>query len=132
MARRRGGDRNQYPRFQLWRPNGAERYERVYESSTDGSRFMTTVTADNSGLNIAEYVPPAPIPFQAGDVLGVYQTRRQSVIHVSVPNNFGHANFIGQTDVEEFNTNGLSAFYDFPLLAVDTSKNQMFISGGLY
>ena len=97
---------------------------------------MTTVTADNSGLNIAEYVPPAPIPFQAGDVLGVYQPgnddRRLSVIHISVPNNFGHANFIGQTDGAEFNTNGLSAFNDFPLVAVDTSKNQMFISGELY
>jgi len=120
---------NQYPSFQLWRRNGTERYERVYESTNDRSRFTT---AGNSGLNIAEYVPPAPIPFQAGDVLGVYQPRRQSVIHVGVPNNFGHANFIGQTDGAELNTNGLSAFNDFPLVAVDTSKNQMFISGELY
>jgi len=133
VARRRGGDRNQYPRFQLWRPNGPDRYEREYESSTDSSRFMT---ADNSGLTIAEYVPLAPIPFQAGDVLGVYQPdsddRRLSVIHVSVPADFGHANFIGQTDVEEFSTVGLYAYNDFPLVAMDTSKNQMFISGELY
>ena len=126
VALRQRGGRNQYPRFQLWRPNGAEGYVRVYQSISSGSRLTTTAQT-----TIAEYVPPAPIPFQAGDVLGVYQTRRQSVIHVSVPNNFGHANFIGQTDRAEFNTNGLSAFNDFPLVAVDTSKNQMFISGGL-
>jgi len=70
IRKRNGGGRNQYPRFQLWRPNGPDRYEREYESSTDSSRFMTT---DNSGLTIAEYVPPTPISFQAGDVLGVYQ-----------------------------------------------------------
>ena len=131
VARRRGGG-DQYPRFQLWRPNGPDRYERVYDSSTDSSRLF--MTADNSGLTIAEIVPL--IPFQAGNVLGVYQPdsddRRLSVIHVSVPNNFGHANFIGQTDVAELNTGGLYAFNDFPLVAVDTSKNQMFICGELY
>jgi len=54
------------------------------------------------------------------------------VIHVSVPDDFGHVNFIGETDVAEFNIGELSAFKDFPLVAVNTSKNQMFISGGLY
>ena len=129
VARRRDGD--QYPRFQLWRRNGSDRYERVYESNTDNSRFTT---ADNSGLTIAEYVPLAPIPFQAGDVLGVYQPdsndNRLSVIHVSVPADFGRVNFLGLTDVVEFNTRGLPTFNDFPLVAVDTSKNQMFICGG--
>ena len=103
----------------------------MYESIPDSSRFTT---ADNSGLTIAEYVPPAPISFQAGDVLGVYQarnSRRLSVIHVNVPDDFGHVNFVGGTDVAEFNTGELSAFKDFPLVAVNTSKNQMFISGGL-
>ena len=132
VARRRdGGD--QYPIFQLWRPNGTERYERVYEPSTDSSRFMTEA---NSRLTIAEYVPPSPISFQAGDILGVYQPgdrrgdRRLSVIHVNVPDDFGHVHFVGDTDVAEFNTEELSAFNDFPLVAVNTSKNQMFISGG--
>ena len=49
VARRWDGD--QYPRFQLWRRNGTDRYERVYESNTDSSRLMTT---ENSGLTIAE------------------------------------------------------------------------------
>ena len=135
--RQNDGGRNQYPRFQLWRPNGPDRYEREYESSTDSSRFMTT---DNSGLTIAEYVPPTPISFQAGDVLGVYQPdiddRRLSVIHASVPPGFGRVNYVGGTDVVEFSTVELSAYNDFPLVAVNTSKNHniliMFISGGLY
>ena len=131
LALRQNGD--QYPRLQLWRPDGTDRYDRVYQSSTDSSRFTT---ADDSGLTIAEYVPPAPIPFQAGDVLGVYQPdsddRRLSVIHVSVPSGFGRVNYVGETDVVEFSTAEVSAFNDFPLVAVNTSKNRMFISGELY
>ena len=123
----------QNPRFQLWRPTGTDRYERVYESSTDSSRFMT---ADNSGLTITEYVPPAPVPFEPGYVLGLYQprsgSRRLSVTHVSVPDNFGHVNFVGGTNVAEVNTRQLSVFNDFPLVTVNTSKNLLFISGGLY
>jgi len=126
VALRQNG--NQYPRFQLWRPNGPDRYERVYESIPAGSRFTTT---DNSGLTIAEYMPPAPIPFQAGDVLGVYQpdsnVRRLSVIHVSVPSGLGRVNYVGGTDVVEFSTAELFAFNDFPLVAVNTSKNHNYV-----
>ena len=126
----------QYPRFQLWRPNGPGRYERVYESSTDSSRFMA---ADNSGITIAEYVPPIPVPFEAGDVLGVYRpgnsgtNNRLSVIHARVPAGpFGRVNFIRvtETDVAAFGTEEFREVNDFPLVAVNTSKNQVFISGG--
>ena len=132
MAQRQNA--NQYPRFQLWRSNGTSTYLKVYESIPDSSRFTT---ADNSGLTIAEYVPPAPIPFQTGDVLGVYQPdiddRRLSVVHMSVPPGFGYANFIRGTSVAVFDTtaSGVTAFNDFPLVAVNTSKNQVFISGRL-
>jgi len=90
------------------------------------------MTADNSGLTIVEYVPPAPIPFQTNDVLGVYQPdrndRRLSVIHVSVPSGFGRVNYVGGTDMVEFSTGELSTFNDFPLVAVNTSKNQNYVS----
>ena len=122
-----GNYSNQYPRFQLWRLTGPGRYERVYESSTDSNTFMT---ADNSTLTIAEYVPPAPVPFEPGDVLGVYQpgnstTTRLSVIHANVPSGFGHINFVirhAAADVEVFDTtaNGESQANDFPLVAVNT------------
>ena len=91
------------------------------------------MTADNSRLTIAEYMPPAPISFQTGDVLGVYQpgnsgNTRLSVIHVSVPSELGHINFVRETDVAVFDTTAseVSAFSDFPLVAVNASKNQMF------
>ena len=104
----------------------------MYQSSTDSSRFMT---ADSS---IAEYVPPAPIPFEPGYVLGVYQpgdsrNSRLSVIHVSVPTNFSHVNFNvrGAADVTVLDTtaSGVFAANDFPLVAVNTSKIHF---GGLY
>ena len=131
VARKRnGGGRNQYPRFQLWRPNGTDTYEKVYEYYS--SRFMT---ADSSGLTIAEYMLRAPISFQAGDVLGVYQpgnigNSRLSVIHSNIPLGFGYVNFVRGTDVAVFDTtaNGVSASNDFPLVTVNASKNEVFIS----
>jgi len=90
------------------------------------------MATDNSALTIAEYVPPAPIPFQAGDELGVYQPdiddRRLSVTHVRVPSGFGRVNYVGRTDMVEFSTGELSAFNDFPLVAVNTSKNHNYVS----
>ena len=129
VARKRnGGGRNQYPRFQLWRPNGTDTYKKVYEYYS--SRF---ITADSSGLTITEYKLRAPIPFQAGDVLGVYQpgnigNSRLSVIHVSVPRGFGYINFVSGTDVAVFDTTANGVSDDFPLVSVNASKNEVFIS----
>ena len=132
MALSRGGNRNQlYPRFQLWRPNGPGRYERVYESSTDSGGF---IAADDSTLTIEEYVPPAPVPFEPGYVLGVYQpgnggNSRLSVLHVDVRSGFGHVNFVrSDADVEVLDTAasgpGMSADNTFPLVAVNTSSKK--------
>ena len=139
VALSRGGGRNRYPRFQLWRLTGPRTYERVYDSSTESDRFMT---ADASSLTIAEYAPPAPVPFESGDVLGVYQpgdsgNTRLSVIHASVPSGFGHVNFVRGTDVAVFDTmaSGVTAGNDFPLVAVNTSKNCFYNSpviSGMY
>ena len=129
VALSRSGDPNRYPRFQLWRPDGADRYVREYESSEDNSRFMA---ADDSRLTIAEYVPPAPVPFEPGYLLGVHQpgndgNSRLSVIHADVPSGFGHVNFDrGARDVTLLDTtaNGVSVDNTFPLVAVNTSKNR--------
>ena len=48
------------------------------------------------------------------------------MIHVSVPSGFGRVNYVGGTDVAEFSTAELFAFNDFPLVAVNTSKNHNF------
>ena len=48
MARSQtGGDRDQYPLFQLWRPDGSGQYERVYESNSG-----TGLTVDQPGLTL--------------------------------------------------------------------------------
>ena len=131
MARSRtGGDRNQYPLFQLWRPSGTERYERVYESSSDSGEMFWTV--DEPGLTAAEYVPQNPVPFQADDILGVYQLggvtdRRLSLWYVSVQRNYGyHRNYFRDLamSLEVFDTVESKTGSDYPLVAVNTSENQ--------
>ena len=129
MARSRTGEgRDQYPLFQLWRPSGTGRYERVYESSSDGGRFTAS---EESGITIGEYLPHDPAPFRSGDVLGVYQPgddsdSRLSLMHVNVPPGFGHDNYIRQTamSLEEVITSaqGVRVGNDIPLVAVNTSE----------
>ena len=130
MAKSQTGEgRDQYPLFQLWRPRGTGRYERVYESSSDGGEFTTS---EESGITIEEYLLHDPVPFRSGDVLGVYQPgddsdSRLSLMHVNVPNGFGHDNYyIRQTEMslEEVTTSaqGVGVGNDIPLVAVNTSE----------
>ena len=132
MARSQTGEhRDQYPLFQLWRPNGTGRYERVYESSSDGGRFTAS---EEPGITIGEYVPYDPVPFHSGDVLGVYQPgddsdNRLSLMYVSVPTGFDHDNYVRQTEMSlvEFTTSAQGVFVgnDIPLVAVNTSEEVM-------
>ena len=126
MARSRtGGGHDQYPLFQLWRPNGTDEYERVYESSSDGGEFTAS---EEPGITIGEYLPHDPVPFHNGDVLGVYQPvdSRLSLMHVNVPSGFGHDNYIRWTEMSlaVFTTSaqGVGVGNDIPLVAVNTSE----------
>ena len=127
MARSRTGEgHDQYPLFQLWRPNGTEEYERVYESSSDGGRFTVS---EESEITIGEYLPHDPVPFRSGDVLGVYQPgddsgSRLSLMHVNVPPGFGLDNYIRQTEMSlvVFTTPAQGIGNDIPLVAVNTSE----------
>ena len=122
VARSRTG--NQYPRFQLWRPNGTRIYRRVYESSD-----MSTMSGP-SEFTVEEYIPPDPVPFEAGDIFGLYQSergesRRLSVRHVDVPDGYGFDNYHRDNMMPEvFNTNRLTAANNYPLVAVETSEYQ--------
>ena len=135
VARSRIGEgRGQYPLFQLWRHNGTGRYERVHESSSDSEEMFRTV-ADKSGLTVAEYVPQNPVPFQADDILGVYQPggvtdRRLSLWFASVPSNYGYHNYFRDLvmSLKVFNTDESGTGNDYPLVAVNTSENQQFKS----
>ena len=131
-----GQGRDQYPLFQLWRPNGTGQYERVYESSSDSGEMLWTMV-DEPGLTVAEYVPQNPVPFQADDILGVYQPRdvgdsRLTLWHISVPNNYGHhRNYFRDLgmSLEVFNRVGSRTGNDYPLVAVNTSENEQIKSG---
>ena len=123
-----GEGHDQYPLFQLWRPDGTGRYERVYESSSGSGEMFLTV--DEPGLTVAEYVPQNPVPFQAGYILGVYQPgdvnkSRLSLWYGSVQKSYGyHHNYFGDLgmSLKVFNTSGSTTGYDYPLIAVNTSE----------
>ena len=127
---RTGRNRDQYPLFQLWRPNGTRQYERVYASSSDSGTFTMS---DVSGITTGEYLPNDPVTFHSGYILGVYQPgdvkdRRLSLWFVS---NYGHRNYFrdGGTLLEVFNTDESVTGSDYPLVAVNTSENQHIKSG---
>ena len=129
MARSRtGGNRNQYLRFQLWRPSGTRRYERVYESS------ITSTMSGQSQFTVEEYIPDNLIPFEAGYIFGVYQPqesrRRQSVVHVDVPDGYGFDSYFRDSvmSLEVFDTDGLIVGNNYPLVAVNTSEYQKTLS----
>ena len=119
---RTGGNRNQYPRFQLWRPSGTRRYRRVYESS------ITSTMSGQSQFTVEEYIPDDLVPFEAGYIFGVYQPeeprRRLSVRHVDVPPGYGYDNYHinNVMSLEEFNTDGSFIANNYPLVAVETSE----------
>ena len=129
VARSQTGEgQDQYPLFQLWRPDGTGQYERVYESNSGSG---TGLTVDESGLTVVEYVPQNPVPFQAGYILGVYQPDRNRLslwygrVYGYYHNYFGD---LGMS-LEVFNTSGSTTGYDYPLIAVNTSENQLIKSG---
>ena len=122
-----GENRDQYPLFQLWKPNAIGRYERVYESTNNGGRF---IMSNVSGRSIGEYLPHDPVPFYSGYILGMYHPgnyyydSRLSVIHASVPSGFGRNNYVRWiwTSLAVFNTSGAFVQNDDPLIAVNTSE----------
>ena len=128
VARNRTGEgQDQYPLFQLWRPDGTELYERVYESSSVSGKMFSTV--DESGLTVVDYVPQNPVPFQAGYILGVYQPgdvnkRRLSLWYASVKKSYGY--YFGDLgmSLKEFDTSESTTGYNYPLIAVNTSESQ--------
>ena len=97
----------------------------MYESSSDSGKFTAS---EEPGITIEEYVPHDLVPFRSGDVLGVYQPvdSRLSLMHVSVPTDFGHDNYIMWTEMSmrEFTTSAQGVFVgnDVPLVAVKTSE----------
>ena len=125
---RTGRDCDQYPLFQLWRPDGTRRYRRVYESS------IASTMSGQSDFTVEEYIPDDSVPFEAGYIFGVYQPqesrRRLSVRHVDVPHGYGYDNYQinNVMSLEEFDTDGSAVGNNYPLVAVETSEYQKTLS----
>ena len=125
---RNGGNPRQYPRFQLWRPDGTGRYRRVYESS------ITSTLSGQSDFTVEEYTPNNPVPFEAGYILGVYQpepagSRRLSVVHVDVADEYSYDNYHrNNMMMEKFDTNRSRVGNNYPLVAVNASEYQKTLS----
>ena len=122
---RTGEDHNQYPLFQLWRPSGAGRYERVYESSSSEGLFM--MVDSDSEFTVGEYISDNPVPFEAGYIFGVYpgsgaSRSRLSVRYANVTSGYGYFNYHegSATSLDEFD--GSSIGNDYPLVAVNTGE----------
>ena len=121
---RTGGNHRQYPQFQLWRPDGTGRCRKVYESS------ITSTLSGQSNFTVEEYTPNNSVPFEAGYILGMYQSepagsRRLSVVHVAVPDGYGYDNYPRMMSQEVFSTAGSN---NYPLVAVNTSEYQKTLS----
>lgn len=61
------GTRAHHPELQIWRREDTTHWQRK-EATGDNTAVVRTVH-----LNVLEYIPIPPLPFQVGDVLGIYQ-----------------------------------------------------------
>ena len=86
-----------------------------------------------SQFTVGEYIPDSPVPFEAGYIFGVYQPRgknsRLIVRYASVPSNgpkgsttYGYIKG-SKTSLEVFDVREAQKGNDYPLVAVNTSKN---------
>ena len=84
-----------------------------------------------SQFTVGEYISDNPVPFEAGYIFGVYQPRggdsRLRVRYVRVPNEYGYRNYHRESamSLEVFNTVESSRGNNYPLVAMNTSENQL-------
>ena len=121
-----GGGRNYFPELQIWRSSFGRLYRRISTSTL-------TATAENAN-SVYEHTPSSPLPFQGGDILGIFQpSRAASRLRVYYVDNVGPPNYYYDPDDlnQNVNTPPLGLFLitsstssqnDQPLLAVDISK----------
>jgi len=121
-----GGGRNYFPELQIWRSFG--RWYRKINNST------LSATAENAN-SVYEHTPSSPMPFQEGDILGIFQpSRAASRLRVYYVDNVGPPNYYYDPDDLnlDVNTPPVGTFLiiglitptqnDQPLVAVEISK----------
>ena len=112
-----GGSR--YPELQIWRPTGANVFDRVEHSKFNEDNRVVT--------NVYEFRPDPPLQFQNGDVLGIYSPPVPR-LKFRYQDSGGPANFYIGGPAQPYLTfsldNGLvlTNHNDVPLVAVDVSN----------
>ena len=122
-----GGDSVYFPELQIWRATAVTNFYRKISAST------FSATADNAS-NVYEYTPSSPLPFQEGDILGIFQPDRStSRLRVYYIDNVGPPNYYYDPNDLDLNvdtppigpfriTSSTSTQNDQPLVAVEISK----------
>ena len=116
---RNGEDRTNFPELQIWRATATTgRYRKISASTL-------SATAGN-GNSVYEHTPSSPLPFQEGDILGIFQPSSDtSRLRVYYVNNVGPPNYYYD---RRFNVGifqiirSTSTQNDQPLVAVEISK----------
>ena len=118
-----GGGRNYFPELQIWRSSFGRLYRRISTSTL-------TATAENAN-SVYEHTPSSPLPFQGGDILGIFQpSRAASRLRVYYVDNVGPPNYYYDRRFNVntppigffFITSSTSTQNDQPLVAVELSK----------
>ena len=110
-----------YPELQLWRKNGHDTYQKI-----SGTLIAIETESDN---NMYEYDNFPPIPFQAGDILGVYIPPPYGLSKLRLRSEVGHGptNYIIEHDSSPYdtidlqNTPRISSDVYHPLVTVEIS-----------
>ena len=101
------GNRVEYPEVQIWRGEQRTIFGFVTFVYARQSRTNITLTAGNSSPDgVLQYNLTTPIPFQSGDILGVYQPpESDSVVRLFYVNDSSApvANFRDNSNAEFFN-----------------------------
>ena len=101
------------PELQIWRDTGETSYTRTNFSLLP---FRALVN------NVAEYILTTPLEFQEGDILGIYQPRRQdSALVVYYQELDGPVNYQEGNRALSTVTLGSPDQYDYPLVTVEIS-----------
>ena len=124
VAARWGGgeDRVYFPELQIWRATAFSGWYRKISAST------LSATAENAN-DFYEHTPSSPLPFQEGDILGIFQPSSDtSRLRVYYIDNVGPPNYYydPDSDTPPFGafiiTSSTSTQNDQPLVAVEISK----------
>ena len=120
-----GGD--SYPELQIWRSSGNDMYQKI------NGTFIEVDTESED--RVYEYDDFAPIPFQAGDILGVFLPKNgDSKLRLRAEKGHGHTNYYIPTadsdtvspydsiDLQQDTPQVLSSVYH-PLVTVEIGKH---------